>query len=97
MVKVPECEFLALAELRPELGRQVQSKYNIPRLYRDHRELADDSEIEAVGVSGPYSSQGEIAKELLLAGKHVFLEKPLAVSVKQTEDILTAVKKSGKK
>ena len=38
-------------------------------------------EIEAVAVSAGFAVQGDIARDLLLAGKHVFMEKPMAVSV----------------
>lgn len=92
---IPECEFLAIAEVREKLGRKVQVRYNIPRFYRSHLELADDPDIDAVGVSAPPMLQGEIARDLLAAGKHVFMEKPMAVSVEQAEKILS-VGKAGK-
>ncbi len=91
------CELLALAEIRPKLGRKVQERYKIPRLYKDHLELAGDPDIEAVAVSADFSLQGEIAKDLLRAGKHVFMEKPMAISVEQAESILSAARESGKK
>jgi predicted dehydrogenase len=87
-----ECRFLALAEVRPELGREVAARYGIPKVYRSHEEIAADPEIEAVGVSGPYALQGRIAEELLRAGKHVFMEKPMAVSVKRAESIVAAAR-----
>src|ERR1700761_1836049 len=92
---LPDCEFLALAEVRQELGQKVADRYSIPKLYRSHKEIAADPEIEAVGVSGPYALQGKIAEDLIRAGKHVFMEKPMAVSLKRAESMLAAVK-SGK-
>ena len=91
------CELTALAEVRPELGRKVQERFRIPRLYRDHSELAADPEIDAVGVSAVYSLQAEIARDCLLAGKDVFMEKPMAVSVEQADRILEAERRSGKR
>ena len=95
LISLPECEFVAVAELREKLAKKVQERHRIPRIYRDHRELASDPEIEAVGVSGHFAVQGEIAIDLLRAGKHVFMEKPMAVSVSQAERILDAVRESG--
>ena len=95
LISLPECEFVAIAELREKLARKVQARYRISKCYRNHKELAADREIEAVGVSGHYAIQGEIAIDLLRAGKHVFMEKPMAVSVSQAEKILDAVKESG--
>src|SRR5579864_7678451 len=92
---LPDCRFLALAEVRSELGREVAARYGIPGVYRSHEEIAADPEIEAVGVSGPYALQGKIAEDLLRAGKHVFMEKPMAVSVERAETLVGAGRSSG--
>ena len=94
---LPNCELIGLAEVRPELGRKVQQRWGIPRLYTDHIELAADPEIEAVAVSADFALQGEIAKDLLSAGKQVFMEKPMAVSVQQAASIVAAGKAAGTK
>jgi predicted dehydrogenase len=92
---LPDCQFLALAEVRPELGREVAARYGIPKIYRSHEEIAADPDIEAVGVSGPYALQGKIAEDLLRAGKHVFMEKPMAVAVKRAESMIEASRAGG--
>jgi predicted dehydrogenase len=94
---LPELELAALAEVRPELGKMTAERFRIPKLYRNHLELAADKDIEAVAVSGHFAGQGEIAREVLLAGKDVFMEKPMAVSVEQAQRILDAEVKSGKR
>jgi predicted dehydrogenase len=48
-------------------------------------------------VSGHFIGQGEIARELLMAGKDVLMEKPMAVSVEQAEGILAAERKSSRR
>ena len=93
---IPECELLGLAELRPKLGEKVRARFGIPRLYGSHQELAADPDIEAVAVSAGFAVQGDIARDLLLAGKHVFMEKPMAVSVEQGQEIVQAAASSGK-
>ncbi|MEO6014731.1 MAG: Gfo/Idh/MocA family oxidoreductase [Devosia sp.] len=90
-----DCELVALAELRPELGRKVADHYGIKTLVGSHQALIDDPNIDAVAVSADYVVQGEIAADLLAAGKHVFMEKPMAVSVRQAETILAAAEKGG--
>ncbi len=83
-------ELVALAEPRAALLGQVADRYGVARRYASHRGLADDPEVEAVMVSGHYSGQGEIAAELLAAGKHVLVEKPMATTVEQAERMLRA-------
>jgi len=92
---IPECRIVALAEVREDLGRAVQARFGIPRLYRSHLELAEDPEVEAVAVSAGYSLQGQIARDLLLRGRHVFMEKPMATSVAQAEALLQAERVGG--
>ena len=92
---LPECDFVALAEVREDLGRRVAQRYIIPKVYRSHDELAADPVIEAVGVSAPYALQGRIAADLVRAGKHVFMEKPMAVSVAGGERIVAATRAPG--
>lgn len=97
ILSIDDCELVALAEVRPQLGARVQQRYGIPTLYPDHLALAQDTSIQAVAVSGHYAGQGEIAIDLLRAGKDVFVEKPVAITVAQAERILTAERESGKR
>ena len=93
--RLPGVELVALAEIRPQLGEKVQRRWGFRRRYESHRQLAEDPEVEAVGVSAEFSEQGEIAKDLLRAGKQVFMEKPMAISVAQAEAILEAGRAGG--
>jgi predicted dehydrogenase len=89
---LPQCALLAIAERRSQLARAVTNRFAVEKVYSSHLELAADVEIDAVAVSANYAQQGEIAVDLLKAGKHVFMEKPMAVSVSQGEKILNAAK-----
>jgi predicted dehydrogenase len=97
LLSLESCELVAVAEVRPRLGKLVQERFRIPKRYASHTDLAKDQEIQAVAVSGHYSAQGEIAIDLLLAGKDVIMEKPMAVSIEQGERILDAERRSGKR
>ncbi|HTC13953.1 MAG TPA: Gfo/Idh/MocA family oxidoreductase [Chthoniobacterales bacterium] len=90
-----DCRLVALAENRADLGPQVARRFGIPNVYHEHRDLLDAIDIDAVAVSADYAQQGEIAADLLRAGKHVFMEKPMAVSVEQATKILEAERAGG--
>ncbi len=94
---LPDCDLLALAEVRQDLGRRVQARFDIHRFYTDHQAMLADPEIEAVAVSAAFALQGDIARDALLAGKDVFMEKPMAISLAQADAILDAERRSGKR
>ena len=94
---IPDCDLIALAEVRAELGQKVQARFDIPRLYAGHQALLADPEVEAIAVSAGFMVQGEIARDALLAGKDVFMEKPMAISLAQADAILDAVRHSGRR
>jgi predicted dehydrogenase len=92
---IPGAELVALAETRPLLGQKIQRRWGFRKLYASHLEMADDREVEAVGVSAAASEQSRIASDLLRAGKHVFMEKPMALSVAEAEEMLQSSQSGG--
>lgn len=52
-------------------------KYNIPKIYKDYKELLKDPEIDVVDIITPPHMHVSMVKEALLAGKNVICEKPL--------------------
>ena len=74
------------------LPKMSRKRFRVEKVYSSHLELAADAGIDAVAISAHYAEQGEIAADLLKAGKHVFMEKPMAVSVLQGEKMLNAAK-----
>ncbi len=73
------CELVALAEPRSKLARKVADSHGIERLYRDHRELAADEQVEAVAAILPQQRVTPVVRDLLEADKHVITEKPMGV------------------
>jgi len=73
------CEMVALAEPREALARRVAEEHGIARVYRDHRELAADDEVEAVAAILRQERVTPVVRDLLAAGKHVITEKPMGV------------------
>src|SRR2546428_11552520 len=63
---------------------------------RDHHELLDDSKIDAICIATPVGTHRTIAEEAFAAGKHVFVEKPLAHTVSDAEAIVRAGERAGK-
>ena len=65
-----------------------------PRSYSDYRELLRQDDVDAVVVATPCHLHAEMAAAALRAGKHVFCEKPLAISADQVQLVLDAARDS---
>jgi len=86
---------VALAELRPNTGREVAARYGIRSVYRDHKELLANESLDAIVAAQPFFRHGQIVPELLEAKIPVFVEKPIAASIPVGERIVQAVEESG--
>lgn len=69
---------------------------NMPDAYKDYHDLLKDKSIDAVYIMTPEHLHHDMAIAALNAGKHVYLEKPLAHTIEEGWDIIKAWKKSGK-
>jgi UDP-N-acetylglucosamine 3-dehydrogenase len=63
--------------------------------YTDYRQLLADTSIDAVGITTHIDDHRDIAVAALRAGKHVFLEKPMAPTVEDCDQIIAAARESG--
>lgn len=92
---LPDCEVVALAEMRPQLAQRVAERFHIPRVYTTHSELLLDPDIDAVAVSAHFVHQAQVAEDALRAGKSVYMEKPMALTVERAERMLQAAREGG--
>ena len=84
---VKEMEIYAVFARKEEVRKEFCSKYQIPVGYASYEELLADSKVDVVYVALPNNLHFSFAKEALLAGKHVILEKPFTVTYEEAEKI----------
>ena len=89
-VTLPDCEVVALAEIRPNLRQAVATKYGIPRTYADHTTMLEHEKLDAIVSAQPFWRHGALIPELFQAGLPVMTEKPLAGSIEVGEKIVAA-------
>jgi len=89
---------LHIAEIRPERLREIAGKTGAKTATADHRELLRNGEIDAIVISAtPESTHYPMAREALAAGKHVFLEKPIALALDEADELIGLARRSGLK
>ncbi len=83
-----------IAEIRPEVRGQLKAIYPHVPLYPDYPDLLA-SDLPAVAIATPAATHFALAKEALLAGKHVFVEKPLALCRRDAEELADVAEQRG--
>jgi predicted dehydrogenase/threonine dehydrogenase-like Zn-dependent dehydrogenase len=76
-------------------GAQLAKSEGIPMATTDAREILDDPEVAAVMIATRHDLHARLAIETLRAGKHVFVEKPLGLSVAECRAVTQTVGSSG--
>ena len=80
---------LHIAEIRDERLAEVAAATRPVTAATDYRRLIDNPSIDAVMISTtPEPTHYPIAKEAMLAGKHVFLEKPMALELSEADELI---------
>ncbi|HEV8588755.1 MAG TPA: Gfo/Idh/MocA family oxidoreductase [Pyrinomonadaceae bacterium] len=69
-------------------------RYPAARTTSDYQKLISDPDLDAIAVVTPVATHYQIAKETLLAGKHVLVEKPLTATVREAEELIELAEKN---
>ena len=91
-------EIVAIADAAPGAARKAADKWGAKHAYESvDTMLAECKELDAVSIIVPNKFHAPLALQCLNAGKHVFCEKPPALSAAEVHAIIAASQKSGKK
>ncbi|MEM9016777.1 MAG: Gfo/Idh/MocA family oxidoreductase [Verrucomicrobiota bacterium] len=101
--EVASCSHVELAGVvtgNPDTkGKEWAGKYGFPEdeiyTYETVGKIADDKRIDLVHIALPNSMHAEFAIKCAEAGKHVMVEKPMAISSEECEAMIAAAKKAG--
>jgi predicted dehydrogenase len=94
LAAIPGCELKWLCDPRAEARGRLA--FTGARETADISELLEDAELDAVMLATPVPSHARLATAVLEAGKHCFVEKPLATSAEEAQRALEASQASGK-
>lgn len=88
-------EVTAICDVAPGLLEAVGNRYGIPARYTEAEELADHPELDAVFVLNSNEYHAECALAAIRAGKHVLIEKPMCMTVREADEIIAAKNQAG--
>ena len=90
-----EAEVVAVASPTASNAAELAKKYKIPRVFTDYREMLKERDIEMVCICAPNALHAQMTKDIAAAGKHIVCEKPLAMTIREGEEMIAAAKKHG--
>ena len=82
---LPECELVAIVDTNPEAAAAIAAKHACLGL-SDYRELL--GKVDAVSIAVPTSLHFAVARDFLLAGVHVLVEKPITTTVEEADELI---------
>jgi len=88
---------VAGADVSDKNLNEFRKKYPNSFITKDYKELLKRKDVDAVAIISPDWTHEEYAIAALRAGKHVYCEKPIAITIAGCDRILVEAKKSGKK
>jgi predicted dehydrogenase len=91
----PEFTLIGLCDLDLERMTEFSRRHPGVRVESDVEALLCDPRVQAVAIATPPRTHHELVRRALLAGKHVLVEKPLATSVAEAEDLIEVADSAG--
>jgi predicted dehydrogenase len=91
---LPDCELVAVVDTASAAAAEVAAKHGC-RALSNYRDLL--GQVDAVSIAAPTSLHYTIARDLLDAGIHVLVEKPITVTVAQADELVALAEQRGVK
>lgn len=96
LTRLPGARTVALAD--PDEGRLANARAMVPdaEVFHDYRELLRSDSVDAVVICLPTGMHAEAAQAAFAAGKHVYLEKPIATDLAGADAVIAACRATGR-
>ncbi len=93
--RIPSAELIMVADVFEAAAKQCAERYDIPFTTQDYRDVLAHPDIQAVVVCSSTDTHAQVIEEAAQAGKHIFCEKPIALSLAPIDQALDAVEHAG--
>jgi scyllo-inositol 2-dehydrogenase (NAD+) len=93
--QLPGARLVAVSDSRPEAIQSFTSEVEVPNTYLDYHELLANPDVQAVVVVTPTSTHHEVVIAAAEAGRAIFCEKPAALTLTETDEMIDAVQRKG--
>ena len=94
---VPDADLVAVADANLTALTQAARELELDRSYVNYIDAICDEDVDAVCIASPVFTHAEVAVAAANAGKHIFCEKPMALSLDEADAMINAAQKAGVK
>lgn len=95
--KIPNVDIVAVCDLNKNRAETVAGKFNVKSVFTNHKKMLAEADFEAVLIATPTNTHREIALDCIEHKKSILIEKPIARTLAETEEIVMAAKKNNTK
>jgi predicted dehydrogenase len=92
---IPGCQVVAACDVNPATRERIKTQAPGTEVYADFRDLLARKDVDAVTIGTPHHTHAVIALAAARAGKHIYCEKPLTHTIRESRAVLDAVKRAG--
>jgi predicted dehydrogenase len=93
--RIPGASLAGIADVNQAAASELASRLGVTTVYTDYRQLLNDDRVDAIVIATPPFLKKEITLAAADKHKHVFCEKPMTLSLKDADDMISAVQRSG--
>src|SRR5687767_12900343 len=95
--RIPGVQVAAIADVDLKAAQDLAAYNHVPLAVEDYHAILSDPTIDAVAICSSTDTHAKIVIEAARAGKHIFCEKPIDLSLERIDAALEAVEKAGVK
>jgi len=92
LLKIKNVELVAICDKNEDLARRVARRFNIGRYYSDFNRMLLKEKVDVVDICTPPQTHLALSAQAMEAGCHVLVEKPMALSLKEADEMAEAAK-----
>lgn len=92
--KNKKLNLVAVCDIDSNRAAFIAKKYNVPKYYSDYRKMLEQEELDIIDIATPIQFHKQQALDAIKLGKHVIVEKPIAASSKDAQEMINAAKKN---
>jgi predicted dehydrogenase len=86
--RIPGCEIVGVCDREELMARQLFERFKVKGYYSDLNALFAQAKPQVVHLTTPPGSHGQLGRECLLRGAHVYIEKPFTLTTPEAEDLI---------